>query len=705
MAKARFTDEASMRQVPLIAMYNENQVTYDESGRMTGVYLNIQVDQSDVGIESMLDNEGMGNRFLDTHTNQHGEVSHVVWYSKEQFDAMRAVSGEPVRGATDRDVNAEPGRIRNVDKYALGFTADVMSEEKDGRVHMVVCTPKSLEGVMDEAERARIEEYNKQHPMGTSPHVVTQQRFDEYDSYQLKNVDKYGKVGQFDGYIERKEAFKGRFFDNVADDAFLEDHIADARLGKRIHHGLRWHDADITDDEIVDVNAGVRHMFDRDGRFYPIDYNVALDDDALRAACAQHDGFMIVNAEGNVNVVHTKDADDLAKQLGEYLRSGVTDRTGHYPDEVVWFDSKERSIDIEKNHPELLPSEQYKTWGESIRDYQGKLKDRFGIGDDIYNPEGESYAPLKVRQKDVTMEQVSAEKAEPKQSKEPAVSGTSDPVVDRDSERVAESKETGPAKVKPRPVKRNTPKYLKDQRRQAGDSEPKGVSINKETKFASSDGEVVREPVSEPKTEPTAMVEYKQDQPLLAVWSDKDTVYDDKGNVKGVMVDFQVDQSNKTVEDAKAGRVYPNPSIRSAYGRNPEQQPKKTFCSKEMMDLLKDIGKTAVIGKMCGCSFTGTVALALATHAKEICEVCFPKNKNKALEGYGNAAVYDQYAQIKPSVHETFTAKDLRNHMDVTAVASENTKESMRAKDLELERAFAAPVAQPALVAEASFGY
>lgn len=266
------------------------------------------------------------------------------------------------------------------------------------------------------------------------------------------------------------------------------------------------------------------------------------------------------------------------------------------------------------------------------------------------------------------------------------------------------------SKVKPRLVKRHEPKYLKDRRRQAESAEKSKAMLDNshgvELKVRSRHGEPSLDTVaSDPVPEPTAMVEYKQDQPLLAVWSDKDTVYDDKGNVKGVMVDFQVDQSGKTVEDAKAGKAYPDPSIRSAYGRSSEQKPKKTFCSKEMMDLLKDIGKTAVIGKMCGCSFTGTVALALATHAKEICEVCFPKNKNKALDGYGNADVYNQYAQIKPSVHETFTAKDLRNHMDVTAVASENTKESMRAKDLELERAFAAPVAQPALAAEASFGY
>ena len=355
---ARFVGKGSMKQVPLIAMWNEKQVTHNNEGKMTGAYLDIQVDQSNLTDLDVLKGKAQGNPSLDTHKTRDGRVSHGVWYSMDQINAMASVGGPSEYGVT-----------KNGNKqFAMAFAADVMPKSDNGRRHMVVLLPK---GSDNEADKA----YNEKHPVVPSPNGMTK---DDYAQYLADGVGNARPGALYPDAVARQGDVT-RLRQYVASEAFLKDNIAELETISDLTL-TNPGGSDVKSLTYMDLTA-VNHMLERDGRLYPMDYSIALDDEKFSEQCKLHDGFMVVNQFGDVAVTEFSRLghDGFGHELMEKLEDGGFSDRGRKGCEIVWYDDKDRQEDYENDSPELLPAEQYKTWAESMKAFQAEIKSNIGL--------------------------------------------------------------------------------------------------------------------------------------------------------------------------------------------------------------------------------------------------------------------------------------------------------------------------------------
>lgn len=179
---------------------------------------------------------------------------------------------------------------------------------------------------------------------------------------------------------------------------------------------------------------------------------------------------------------------------------------------------------------------------------------------------------------------------------------------------------------------------------------------------------------------------HQKNQPLIAVWTDEDIRYDATGKPKGAMVDIQVDQSQLTPEDIKAGKGFSSPSVHYAYSQNPERKPNKLFYTQNQLDMMQGAGITVTAGNTHGCSFTANVYTRSSGTNKDTSFVCLPKDESRAKNSdeLSDIRWYNIMNPLQGSIHKTFLAKDLRNQFAVTAAVRDMTKN----KDAELDQAF-----------------
>lgn len=151
----------AMKQVPLIAVWSENQITKNKEGQPTGAYLDVQVNQSGMTQKAAKEGKADSNPHIESHqADIKGQqiVSHTVWYSQQQMEAMQSV------GTTVQQENG---------KYACAFGADLMarSNPKDPSAgkRVVVLLPKDLSKAATPEDAKKIEEYNAAHPVSGAP--------------------------------------------------------------------------------------------------------------------------------------------------------------------------------------------------------------------------------------------------------------------------------------------------------------------------------------------------------------------------------------------------------------------------------------------------------------------------------------------------------------------------------------------------------
>lgn len=147
-----------MKQRNLIASFADAQVT-KKDGKVTGAYLTVELDQSTMTQKDAKAGKADTNPYIESHAakGKDGQefVSHNVWYSQSQIDAMQ---------------NAGKSVVQSDGRTAIAFKADVQKSKdgKTGETRMIVLTPKDPAKAKDAEERAKIEKYNEMHPIGAS---------------------------------------------------------------------------------------------------------------------------------------------------------------------------------------------------------------------------------------------------------------------------------------------------------------------------------------------------------------------------------------------------------------------------------------------------------------------------------------------------------------------------------------------------------
>lgn len=156
---ANLRGPGGMKQLNLIASFKDNQVTKDKEGNITGAYLTVQKDQSTLTQKAAKEGKADPNPYIESHEAEGKDgnkyVSHNVWYSQSQIDAMQ---------------NAGKSVVQADGRTAIAFKADVQ-KSKDPQsdvTRMIVLTPKDPAKAKDDAEKAKIDKYNEMHPMGAS---------------------------------------------------------------------------------------------------------------------------------------------------------------------------------------------------------------------------------------------------------------------------------------------------------------------------------------------------------------------------------------------------------------------------------------------------------------------------------------------------------------------------------------------------------
>lgn len=149
----------AMKQLPLIAVWSDKQVTRGNDGKdVNGAYLDIQLDQSTLLKKDIEAGKAQTNPHIESHktmANDREFTSHTVWYSKQQLDAMQSAG---------KTVKQSDGRM------ACAFTADVTPKvnESTKAKRMIVLLPKDPEKAKTPKDKARIDAYNAAHPVGPS---------------------------------------------------------------------------------------------------------------------------------------------------------------------------------------------------------------------------------------------------------------------------------------------------------------------------------------------------------------------------------------------------------------------------------------------------------------------------------------------------------------------------------------------------------
>lgn len=350
---AKFRGKGSMTQVPLQVYYSDQQITKNRAGEMTGVYLDVQVDQSGFTDQDVLSGKAQTNPHLDTHKTNNGRTSHSVWYSKHQFDAMLSV-GKPV-----------PLSVGNHVRNVIGLQADLMA--KDG--HVVVLTPKDVNKVNTVSERAEILSYNSKHELNASPNALSAGfGIDESMSGMLK-PDSIIRHNDISGVAKAV-----RFGDFAKDNIKHLEREQYSMLAVCHAPG----ESPYSRQAEVFVEAAER-MLDRDGRFYPMDYSLATDRAAFLEEAKNHAGYIEIDRNGNYTVHRGyEDSDDMQHNFAEEFldkeHTHLIGRRDRGAVEFAWLDSIEQQEEQERTSSPLLPAKSYKEWPIAMTSYQFELK-------------------------------------------------------------------------------------------------------------------------------------------------------------------------------------------------------------------------------------------------------------------------------------------------------------------------------------------
>lgn len=154
--------------------------------------------------------------------------------------------------------------------------------------------------------------------------------------------------------------------------------------------------------------------------------------------------------------------------------------------------------------------------------------------------------------------------------------------------------------------------------------------------------------------------------PLIGVWSDEDIRYSKNGNIRGVYVDVQVDQSTMRPSDVARGRGYGSSSIQSVYGDRDAESVGKIYFPKRQFDIIMVAGIQASYGATYGCSFTGDVFVRETITSKhKLAPFVFVPTDG--LGGDGDA--FCEEHRPFGSMHVSFDGNDLKNQLEVTSAA------------------------------------
>lgn len=160
---ARLKGPGALKQVALLAVWSPDDLTRDEKGNLTGCMVDMQVDQTDLWRSGTIMDGGDSNPHLASHVSyENGDavMSHTMWYSKEQMNAILSVG---------QTCNQDHGR------RVCGFRGDlrlIPDELKNGEFKVpVVIVPGDLTW-KSEAERAKLDAYYAKHPLNAPDHPI-----------------------------------------------------------------------------------------------------------------------------------------------------------------------------------------------------------------------------------------------------------------------------------------------------------------------------------------------------------------------------------------------------------------------------------------------------------------------------------------------------------------------------------------------------
>lgn len=344
---AIFRGKGSMSQVPLIATFNEKQVLRNAKGEMTGVYLEVQVDESNLSELDVMQGKAQISPWLDTHKSKAGPYLHDVFYNAEQAKALSKVGS-----MYHYDDTANGNK-----KYVMMFSADVRYRDKDDFSHAVVAFPDGTGNVR---------------PPSVSPNAMD---VVEARGYRALGMDK-ARPGYPKPETMAMQQHVHELRKYLLSEDFLKDNIAGVSEIRDINASVP--DTDEAKAVKSDAAKALDRMLGRDGRLYPMDYSILTDMDKMRDECAQHDGFFEVDKNGHVLVTEFDPEEPVTPEetLADALHHYAMGNRMGKKSELVWYDKDSTQNINEQIFPEKLPAEQYKTWADSMKAFQDVMRSK-----------------------------------------------------------------------------------------------------------------------------------------------------------------------------------------------------------------------------------------------------------------------------------------------------------------------------------------
>jgi len=172
----------------LIASWNnDNETKSKETGKVTGAFLDVQIDQlllfqkngkdrplstDDPETKKLVKTEAEGNPHIESQyqpSSFGGMESHHVWYSTEQISDMKK-AGQTIENQTNFGPGSASGQGPRCNQTAIAFKADLRKARynKAGETRVVVTTPANTANAKSDLERNKMVKYNESHPMGPS---------------------------------------------------------------------------------------------------------------------------------------------------------------------------------------------------------------------------------------------------------------------------------------------------------------------------------------------------------------------------------------------------------------------------------------------------------------------------------------------------------------------------------------------------------
>ncbi|MBD5584296.1 MAG: hypothetical protein HDQ88_04385 [Clostridia bacterium] len=337
---AKFETAESMKGLRLVAVTSSRQATHNDKGDVTGNYIDVQVDQTHLTQDDIRKGKALVNPSIETHKTKKGKFSHSVWYGLDQMKHFEDVAPWTVAYGAHAD-----GSVSAF--HYLPFVGNIYPRDmKDGSRKFVVLCPRDPGSVPDD-QRRKVIEYNERNQILKSDRGVGE-RADRvawaHRQQEIPLIVKAWRSGSMG-----KDQMEDAVF-NI-DPLFVDVDISPEESQSEESYMARRRD----------MTEALCRMHDRDGRLYPIDYTLMNDDAAWERAKSEHDGIMVVERTGDectVTCIHgMHEADEIRATLDSGRVAGQ---------EFVWFDSKERQLDQELNHPDKMPAVEYETWQEHM---------------------------------------------------------------------------------------------------------------------------------------------------------------------------------------------------------------------------------------------------------------------------------------------------------------------------------------------------